>query len=77
MNGYMRAHLKLRGIFGVGLEEIVEHGGIPALLRESHAPGIGHVQAYYSSVPVNEKLKACVNLVDLSNQLLRSSCANS
>ena len=73
----MRAHLKLRGFFGVGLEEIVEHGGIPALLRESHAPGIGHVQAYYSSVPVNEKLKTCVNFVELSDQLQCSFYANS
>ena len=57
--------------------EHVEHGGVPALLRESHAPGIGHVQAYYSSVPVNKKLKACVNFVELSDQLERSSCASS
>ena len=63
----MRAQLKLHGFFGVGLEGIIEHGGIPALLRESHAPGIGHVQAYYSSVPVNEKLKTCVNSIDLSD----------
>ena len=46
-----------------------EHGGVPALLNESHAPGIGHVQAYYSSVPVNEKLKTYVNFVELSDQL--------
>jgi hypothetical protein len=64
----MRAQ-KCAACFWDGLEGNVEHGGIPALLRESHAPGIGHVQAYYSSVPVNEKLKACVNFIDLSDQL--------
>jgi hypothetical protein len=64
----MRAQ-KCAACFWDGLERNVEHGGIPALLRESHAPGIGHVQAYYSSVPVNEKLKACVNFIDLSDQL--------
>jgi hypothetical protein len=51
------------------LVENNEHGGVPALLSESHAPGIGHVQAYYSSVPVNEKLKTYVNFVELSDQL--------
>ncbi len=59
--------------FGEGLEGNVKHGELPALLRESHGPGIGHVQAYYSSVPVNVKLKAHVNFVELSNQWWPSS----
>ena len=65
----MRAQMICAVLFWDGLEGNVEHGGLPALLRESHAPGIGHVQGYYSSVPVNGKLKRYVNFVDLSDHL--------
>ena len=75
MRKYLHAQKTTRLVFWEKLEGNVEHGGVPALLRESHAPGIGHVQAYYSSVPVNVKLKLCVNFVDLSDHLGRFSCA--
>jgi hypothetical protein len=66
----------LRVLIWKGLEGIIEHGELPALLRKSHAPGIGHVHVYYSSVPVNEKLKTCVNSIDLSDHLQCSSYAS-
>ena len=47
--------------FWDGLVESVEHGGIPALLKECHAPGIGHVQVYYSSVPFRKLKPVLIN----------------
>lgn len=47
------------------------------LVDESHAPGIGHVQTYYSSLPVNDKLKAYVNFVDLPERSAHTFYASS
>ncbi len=69
---------KMRGLFyWDGLEGNVEHGGVPALLEKVTRRVLVTCRLYYSSVPVNGKLKSCVNFVDLSDHLCCSSCASS
>ena len=75
---YARAIKTTRLVFiGDGLEGNIEHGGIPALLKKVTRRVLVTCKAYYSSVPVNRKLKTYVNFVDLSGHLHCSAYANS
>ena len=68
---------RARACFWDGLEGNTEHGGVPALLKKVTRRELVTCNDYYSSVPVNVKLKVSFNFVDLSDQLLRSSYASS
>jgi hypothetical protein len=57
------ARKKLCVLFKEGLEGIVEHGGVPALLKKVTRRVLVTCRLYYSSVSVNGKLKSCVNLL--------------